>query len=129
MLLDLAHASQRTIDDALAIARRPVVVSHTGVKGTCDNARNLSDAQLAAWRATGGLDRHRLLGDRGLRERDADAIARAIRHAVSVAGHRPRGASAPTSTARCRRPSTPPASSALTERCWPRASRKATSRR
>ncbi|MGH7595881.1 MAG: dipeptidase, partial [bacterium] len=43
MLVDVAHASPQTIDDVLAIATKPVLVSHTGVKGTCDGARNLSD--------------------------------------------------------------------------------------
>src|SRR5712692_4009461 len=42
MIVDLAHASAQTIDDVLTIATRPVVVSHTGVNGTCDNQRNLS---------------------------------------------------------------------------------------
>ncbi|HEY5629033.1 MAG TPA: membrane dipeptidase, partial [Candidatus Limnocylindrales bacterium] len=55
MLLDVAHASAATIDDALALATRPVVASHTGVKGVCDNSRNLSDAHLAGIAATGGV--------------------------------------------------------------------------
>ncbi len=55
VILDIAHASRRTIDDALAIATRPVVASHTGVRGIADNARNLSDQQLAGVAATGGL--------------------------------------------------------------------------
>ncbi len=55
MIVDLAHASAKTIDDVLAIATRPVVVSHTGVKGTCDNNRNLSDDQIRAVAAKGGL--------------------------------------------------------------------------
>ena len=55
MLLDLSHASGPTIDDAVAVARRPVVVSHTGVRGTCDNARNLTDDQLRGVAGTGGL--------------------------------------------------------------------------
>lgn len=55
MIVDLAHSSAQTIDDVLAMATRPVVVSHTGVKGTCDNNRNLSDAQLRAIAAKGGL--------------------------------------------------------------------------
>ncbi len=55
VILDLAHASTATIDDALEVATRPVVASHTGVKGVLDNARNLSDAQLAGIAATGGL--------------------------------------------------------------------------
>jgi membrane dipeptidase len=85
ILLDLAHASPRTIDDALALVTRPVLVSHTGVKGTCDNVRNLSDAHLRGIAATGGV-----IGigfwDTAVCGRDPEAIARAIRHAVAVAG-------------------------------------------
>ncbi len=55
VILDLAHASSRTIDDALAFATRPVVASHTGVRGVLDNPRNLPDAQLEGIAATGGL--------------------------------------------------------------------------
>jgi microsomal dipeptidase-like Zn-dependent dipeptidase len=55
MIVDLAHASERTIDDVLAMARRPVVVSHTGVRATCDNARNLSDEQIIGVARTGGV--------------------------------------------------------------------------
>ena len=55
IIVDLAHASARTIDDVLAIAARPVVASHTGVRGTADNARNLSDDQLRGIAATGGM--------------------------------------------------------------------------
>lgn len=55
MVLDLAHASAATIDDALEIATRPVVASHTGVKGVAHGPRNLSDDQLAGIAATGGL--------------------------------------------------------------------------
>jgi microsomal dipeptidase-like Zn-dependent dipeptidase len=85
MLLDLAHASEKTLDDALAVARRPVVVSHTGVKGTCDNPRNLSDAHLRGIARTGGV-----IGigfwDTAVCGSGPDAIARAVRHAVAVAG-------------------------------------------
>jgi membrane dipeptidase len=55
MLVDLAHASSRSIDDVLSIATRPLVVSHTGVKAICDNNRNLSDAQILGVAKTGGL--------------------------------------------------------------------------
>ncbi len=85
MLLDLAHASEKTLDDALALARRPVVVSHTGVKGTCDSPRNLSDAHLRGVARTGGV-----VGigfwDTALCGTSAADIARAVRHAVTVAG-------------------------------------------
>src|SRR5262249_13318431 len=55
MIVDLAHASWPTFDDALNIATRPVVVSHTGVKATCNNNRNLSDSQIRRVGANGGL--------------------------------------------------------------------------
>jgi len=85
MLVDLAHASSATIDDVLAIAARPVVVTHTGVRSTADNARNLSDDQLRAVAATGGIVGIGFWptatgGD------DVAAIARAIVHAVAVIG-------------------------------------------
>ncbi len=85
MLVDIAHASSATIDDVLAMATRPVMVSHTGVKGTCHNNRNLSDEQLVRIAKTGGV-----IGighwDTAVCGTDAKAIARAIRHAVNIAG-------------------------------------------
>lgn len=55
MIVDIAHGSAAQIDDVLDMATRPVVVSHTGVRGTCDNNRNLSDDQLRRIAANGGL--------------------------------------------------------------------------
>lgn len=85
MVLDLAHASPATFADAIALATKPVVVSHTGVQATCPGPRNLSDAQLRAVAATGGV-----VGigfwDSAVCGGDALAVVRAIRHAVSVAG-------------------------------------------
>lgn len=85
MLVDVAHASEKTLDDVLKIATKPVVVSHTGVKGTCDNQRNLSDEQLKNIAKTGGI-----VGigfwDTAVCGEDAAAIARAIRHAANVIG-------------------------------------------
>jgi microsomal dipeptidase-like Zn-dependent dipeptidase len=87
MLVDLAHASERTFDDVAAVSTRPVVVSHTGVRGTCDNGRNLSDGQLRKIAATGGV-----VGigywDAATCGTDAAAVARAVRHAASVMGVR-----------------------------------------
>jgi len=55
MLVDLAHASERTIEDVLALATRPVVVSHTGLRGACDNNRNLRDDHVRRIAAAGGV--------------------------------------------------------------------------
>ena len=85
MLVDISHASTATIDDVLAMARRPVVASHTGLRGVADNNRNLTDGQAAGIAATGGLIGVGFWptacgGD------DPAAIARAIRYAVDIAG-------------------------------------------
>jgi len=55
IIIDLAHASPAMIDDVLALTTRPVLVSHGGVKGTCDNERNLSDEHVRAIAEGGGL--------------------------------------------------------------------------
>jgi membrane dipeptidase len=85
MIVDLAHASPRTFDDVLALAKRPVVVSHTGVRATCDTPRNLSDAQLRAVAHQGGL-----VGigfwPQAVCGSDVAAVVRAIRHAVTITG-------------------------------------------
>jgi microsomal dipeptidase-like Zn-dependent dipeptidase len=46
IIVDLAHLAPTAVDEILDIATRPVVVSHTGVRGTCDNRRNLSDEHI-----------------------------------------------------------------------------------
>jgi microsomal dipeptidase-like Zn-dependent dipeptidase len=85
MLIDLAHASHDTVRDVLALATRPLVVSHTGVRGTCDNDRNLTDGELRGIAATGGM-----VGIAYFKTAVCDAtprgIARAMRHAANVAG-------------------------------------------
>jgi microsomal dipeptidase-like Zn-dependent dipeptidase len=85
MLIDLAHASSETIRDVTALATRPLVVSHTGVKGTCNNNRNLSDEEIRAVAKTGGV-----IGigywQAATCGRDAAAVARAIRYCVKIAG-------------------------------------------
>lgn len=85
MLIDLAHASPALIDDVLSVATRPVVVSHTGVRGTCDNRRNLDDGRLSAVAATGGVVGIGLW-ETALCGTGPEDWARAVDHAVAVAG-------------------------------------------
>ena len=85
MIIDLAHASAQTIDDVLLLSNRPVIVSHTGATGACDNNRNLSDDQIKRIAAHGGLIG---LGFWQYATCGADiaAIVKSIRYAVKVAG-------------------------------------------
>ena len=55
IIIDLAHASPNMIDDILDMTKYPVLVSHTGVKGTMDNARNLSNEHIIKIAEGGGL--------------------------------------------------------------------------
>lgn len=85
MIVDLAHSSSATISDVLAISTKPVVVSHSGVRGTCDSVRNLSDEEISGIAETGGV-----VGigywNEAVCGKDSKAIARAIRYAVNIAG-------------------------------------------
>jgi membrane dipeptidase len=85
VVVDLAHSSEATIRDVLAIARRPPIVSHTGVKGTCSNTRNLSDEELRSVARAGGVVG---IGDwpTAVCGDTPAAVARAIRYAVGVVG-------------------------------------------
>jgi len=55
MIIDVAHASPQAIDDVLQITTAPIVVSHGGVRATCDTPRNLSDAQISGIAGTDGV--------------------------------------------------------------------------
>ncbi len=55
MIVDLAHASHAAIADALAMAARPVVASHSGVQATCKVNRNLTDDEIVGIARTGGV--------------------------------------------------------------------------
>jgi len=85
VLIDLAHASAATIREVTAMATRPVIVSHTGIKATCANSRNLSDDSVRAVAKTGGVIGIGFWGT-AVCSNDARGIARAIRRAVEIAG-------------------------------------------
>ena len=55
VIIDLAHVSPKMIDEILDLSTRPVLVSHTGVKGTKDSPRNISDHHINRIAASGGL--------------------------------------------------------------------------
>ncbi|MBC8769826.1 dipeptidase [Arenibacter sp. BSSL-BM3] len=55
VIIDVAHVSPKMIDDILDLTTKPVLVSHTGVKGTKDSPRNISDHHIKRIAASGGL--------------------------------------------------------------------------
>jgi membrane dipeptidase len=55
MMIDLSHVSDRTFDDVLAVTRTPVLVSHSAARALTASHRNLTDDQLRALAANGGV--------------------------------------------------------------------------
>ncbi len=55
MVVDVAHVSKKTMLQAAALSRTPVMSTHSCIKALCDNLRNLDDEQLDALRDVGGV--------------------------------------------------------------------------
>ncbi len=55
IIIDLAHANTQTIMDVLAISKHPVLFSHTGAKALYGGDRYLTDAEIQAIAAKGGV--------------------------------------------------------------------------
>ncbi len=55
MLVDVSHISERGFWDVLEISERPVIASHSNCRTLCHHPRNLSNEQLKALAANGGV--------------------------------------------------------------------------
>lgn len=55
MIIDLAHASPKMIEEVLELSTKPVMVSHTGIKAVLSSPRNLSDDQIRKIAAKDGI--------------------------------------------------------------------------
>jgi len=74
ILVDLSHAGEQTFFDALESGEGPAIASHSGCKALHDHPRNLTDEQVRALAATGGVVGLPFLPsflDRGAQERAA----------------------------------------------------------
>ncbi len=85
IIIDLSHASEQLFEETIRFSTRPVVVTHTGAKGTFDSPRNLSDQQLRMIASHGGIVGigfwEGATGDTSI-----ESIVAAIRHTVDVVG-------------------------------------------
>lgn len=85
VIVDLAHINRRGFFEALELAERPAMVSHTGVLGVHDHWRNIDDAQLRAVADNGGcvgiIFARRYLGSASI-----DAVVDHLLHVIDVAG-------------------------------------------
>ena len=55
ILLDVSHLSSAGLTDVLAVSQQPIIASHSNARALCDHPRNLTDAQMAAIAAKGGV--------------------------------------------------------------------------
>ena len=87
MIFDVSHLGAAGVDHVLELATRPVIASHSSARALFDHHRNLTDAQIAAIAAGGGVvcvnffasylhaDTHTL-----------DTVVDHLEHVVSIAG-------------------------------------------
>jgi membrane dipeptidase len=55
MIVDIAHVSDKTFADVLAVSKAPVFASHSSCRAICDAPRNMSDGMIRALAAKGGI--------------------------------------------------------------------------
>lgn len=55
VLVDLSHSSEKTCLDALAVAKRPLAITHSACRAVADHPRNKTDAELRLLAACGGV--------------------------------------------------------------------------
>ncbi len=55
MLINIAHASEKTVRDVLAVSTRPIIATHSGLKRFNDLPRTMSDELLKELAARGGV--------------------------------------------------------------------------
>lgn len=55
VVLDASHASDEALRQMIALSHAPILCSHSGVKAMFDHPRNVSDADLRALAAKGGV--------------------------------------------------------------------------
>lgn len=55
VLIDLSHASEKTFYEVLELSEKPVAVTHACCRALCNHPRNLTDEQLRAIAAKGGV--------------------------------------------------------------------------
>ena len=88
IMVDLSHAAEKSFYDALQISETPIVCSHSNCRALCDHPRNLTDDQLRALAARGGVAHTTLYGG-FLRQHGEASILDAIshlEHAIEVMG-------------------------------------------
>ena len=88
ILVDLSHGGERSFYDALDISSQPIVCSHSSSRALCDHPRNLTDDQMRALAAKGGVAQTTIY--HGFLKKDGEAtildVMAHLDHAIDVMG-------------------------------------------
>ena len=83
MMVDLSHAAESSFYQAIEASTTPIVCSHSSARALCDHPRNLTDDQLRALAASGGVAQV-CLYDGFLRKESGATIDDAVRHIIHM---------------------------------------------
>ena len=88
MMVDLSHASEKSFWDAMECSSKPIICSHSSSRALCDHTRNLTDEQMRALAASGGVAQVCMYS--GFLKKGGDATVddavRHIMHMIDVMG-------------------------------------------
>ncbi len=88
ILVDMSHAGEKSFYDALDISAVPIVCSHSSARALCDHPRNLTDDQMRALAARGGVAQTTIYA--GFLRKDAEAtildVMAHLEHAIQIMG-------------------------------------------
>lgn len=88
MMVDLSHGGEESFWNALEISRLPIVCTHSSCRALCNHPRNLTDDQLKALAAAGGVCQITLYS--GFLREDGNATIddamQHLQHAVNLIG-------------------------------------------
>ncbi|MBR2206944.1 MAG: membrane dipeptidase [Prevotella sp.] len=88
ILVDMSHAGEKSFYDALDISKKSIVCSHSSARALCDHPRNLTDDQMRALAAKGGVAQTTIYN--GFLRKDAQAtildVMAHLEHAIDVMG-------------------------------------------
>ncbi|WP_281648759.1 dipeptidase [Parendozoicomonas sp. Alg238-R29] len=85
IIIDVAHSSPAVVGDVLESTSRPIIVSHTGMKGLCDTPRNISDRLMEKIAEKGGLIGIGYWAD-AVCDASPTGIAKMIVYAIDIVG-------------------------------------------
>ena len=88
ILVDMSHAGEKSFYDALDISKKPIVCSHSSARALCDHPRNLTDDQMRALAAKGGVAQTTIY--HGFLRKDTEAtildVMAHLDHAIQLMG-------------------------------------------